>query len=315
MKSEFIIAIIILALKTADGGPYPPHQRAQEGLNFVASVQQAKDQMRYFLAGEKPIHDSIDKLEDYYVDVKEKDMRKLHPRMKLRRPCKVLPDPQPGLVNPKLVAPVHRYKPLRKDEKFYGKFAPPVSYEMVPLKDVNANDMVVGSLPPVRRSYPGLSPVRPYPPAAGPVPNPYAYPVIQKQTVYAPNPFFGYKGDYKADKDYFQKDHRSEIVEKSDPYHRSREHHKYKKKRSFVSTATATRTNWKSHLNTDYSQRISSMSAELASNSAAMISMSFSNKMVSMLSQFSKKEASLRSKLSSKSATMTATRTKEGWHW
>lgn len=317
MNAEFIIAIIILALNTADGGPYPPQQRAQAGLNFAASVQQAKDQMRYFLAGEKPIHDSIDKLEDYYVDVKEKDMRKLHPRKKLGRPCKVLPDPQPGLVNPKLVAPVHRYKPLRKDEKFYGKFAPPLSYEMLPLQDVTSNDMVAGSLPPVRRSYPGLGPVGPNPLAAGPVPNPYAYPVIQKQTVYAPNPFFGYKGDYRADNIYFRKDNQREIVETSDPYHRSRsrESHKYKRNSNFASTATFTGTSWKSHLNTDYSQRISSMSGELASNSAAIISMSFSNKMASVLSHFSKKEASLRSKLSSKSATITATKTKEGWHW
>ncbi len=205
MISNFIIAILIFAVNSSDGGPYPPPQKAQQGLNFAASVQQAKDQMHYFFAGEKPVHDSIDKLEDYYVDIKEKDMRKLHPRIKLRRPCKVLPDPQPGLVNPKLVAPIYRYKPLRRDERFYGKFAPPISYEMVPPNGVNVNNMVVGSLPPVRRSYPGSGPEGVYPPVSGPAPNTFAYPVIQKQTVYAPNPFYGYQGDYKAENDYFQK--------------------------------------------------------------------------------------------------------------
>lgn len=304
MNLKLIIAIAILVTNSADGGPYPPHQqRAQTGLNFSDSVQQAKDQMRYFLAGQKPIHDSIDKLEDYYVNIKEKDMRKLHPRRKLRRPCKVLPDPQPGLVNPKLVAPVHGFKPLRRDEQFYGKFASPVSYELNPINEVNANDMVVGSLPPVRRSYPGVGP---HPPVAGPAPNPYAYPVIQKQTVYAPNPFFGYKADYKADNDYFQKDSRGEV---RDPYHLSRE------RNSFPSTTTLAKpTSWKSHLSSDYSQRVSSISSE-ASSSVAMLSKSFSLKIESMMSKFSEKEASLRSKLSSKSATRTATRTNDKWHW
>ena len=307
MIPEVIIAVVILALSTADGGPYPPPQRAQEGLDFASSVQQAKDQMRYFFAGEKPVHDSIDKLEDYYVDVKEKDMRKLHPKRKLRRPCKVLPDPQPGLVNPKLVAPVHRYRPLRGDETFYGKFAPPISYEIVP---ANGNNMVVGSLPPMKRSYPLDDSVRQYPPAAGPAPNPFAYPVIQKQTVYNPNPFFGYKDDYKAENDYFQKGNQNEIVETSDPYRHSRHHH------TKVITATITPTSWQSNLSVDYSMRMSSMSEELASNSAAMASISWSAKLASLSSQYAEKEASLRAKLSSMSATATATATKtKGWHW
>ena len=55
------------------------------------------------------------------MDIDEKNMKNLQPKKQLRRPCKVLPDPQPGLVNPKLVAPVHRYKPLYTNEKFYGK--------------------------------------------------------------------------------------------------------------------------------------------------------------------------------------------------
>ena len=95
MKFDNILAIIILAMNLVDGGPYPQppppaQQRAQAGLNFSASLQQAKDQIRYFIAGEKPIHASIDNLEDYYVYIKEKDMRKFHPRRKLRKPCKVL---------------------------------------------------------------------------------------------------------------------------------------------------------------------------------------------------------------------------------
>ena len=180
-----------------------------------------------------------------------------------------------------------------------------MSYKLRPIKEVNENDMIVGSMPPVHRLYPfgnaaGIGPYPPavagsYPPvaaaAAGPVPVPY--PVIKKQTVYAPNPFYGYQqGEYKPD---------AEIVESSDPYHRSR---------GLSTIITATPTSWKSQLNSAYSQRISSMSID-----ASMMSASFSAQMQLMKSKFSVKEASLRSKLSSKSATRTTTwRRHDDWN-
>lgn len=312
---KLFITASILALCSADNSTYPPTQSTQNGLSFSESVQQAKDQMRYFFAREKPVKDSIDKLENYYVDVKEKDMGKVYPRRRLRRPCKVLPDPQPGLVNPKLIAPLYRYKPLRRDEKFYGKFAPPISYEMVPANGVEANNMVVGSLPPVSRSYPAAAPGL-YPSATGPIPNLYAYPVIQKKTVYAPNPFFDHKDDYSAENDYFQNRDPNEIVETSDSYPRIRDNindNMQVNQFNTNPTVASAPSNWQANLNKDYSLRMSLLSAELASNSAAMASsMSWIMKMESMSSQFAQRESSLQAQILSMSATST---TKRGWQW
>lgn len=318
MKLGIIITASILTLCSADSSPYPPTQSSRNGLNFSESVQQAKDQMRYFFAREKPVNDSIDKLENYYADVKEKDMGKVYPRRRLRRPCKVLPDPQPGLVNPKLIAPLYRYKPLRRDEKFYGKFAPPISYEMAPSNGVDANNMVVGTLPPVSRSYPAAAPEL-NSPTAGPIQNPYAYPVIQKQTVYAPNPFFDHKDDYNAENDYFHNRDPNEIVETGDSYQRSRDNINDNVQVNQFNTnpnAAIAPSNWQANLNNDYSQRMSLLSAELASNSAAMASMSWIMKMASMSSQFAQREASLQAQILSMSAASTAiSTTKGGWQW
>lgn len=302
MKSElFTVITLCMAVNSAQGGQYRyptnptnnipanniPNNRYPAGLDYAGSVQQAKQQLRYFFAGTKPIKASLDTLENHYEDVVERGMdRDLEPMKRVRRPpCKVLPDPQPGLVNPLLIAPVHRYRPIRRNERFYGKFAPPISYEFP--KD--ENQMVVGSIPPIKGQYGDAAP--------GGVP----FPVIQKQTVYATNnPFYGYQSGDGSESDYFQKPAPT----------RTRRYHSDP---TAQPTVTPTLTSWQANLNTDYSLRMSSMSAALALNSAAMASMSWSVYAASLSSQWAVKEASLQAKLASYSATATSTR--KGWHW
>ena len=121
------------SLATAQQYQYPPpppplpQQRPHQPLNFQQSVAQAKDELKHFFARDKPVHDSINNIQEYYEGIKERDMRDLKPRRRLARPCKVLPDPNPVLVNTRLTEPTQLYHPLRKSEEFFGKFAPPVS--------------------------------------------------------------------------------------------------------------------------------------------------------------------------------------------
>lgn len=307
MKSEiFTVITLFLAINSVKSGgnppPYPnnnpfPPPRREGGLDFTNSVQQAKQQMQYFFAGSKPIKASIDHLENYYEDVKEKDMEYLEPMKRIRRPpCKVLPDPQPGLVNPLLVEPVHKFKPLRRNVRFFGKFAPPISYEY----QNDGNEMVVGSMPPIQRQYGDQAP--------GTVP----FPVIQKQTVYDKNPFYGYQGGYNAASDYFQKPKPTRTRS-----HFNGDNHDHMMRTShptIPSTITATvPTGWQTSLNTDYSLRIASMSSALASKSAVIEAMSWSLVAASLSSQWAVREASLKAQLASYSATATSTR--KGWHW
>lgn len=98
-------------------------------LSFRDSIAQAKDELKHFFARDRPVTDSIANIQDYYEGVKGRNTRDLRPRRQLRRPCKVLPDPEPGLVNPLLVEPTHVYHPLMPNEEFYGKFAPPVKID------------------------------------------------------------------------------------------------------------------------------------------------------------------------------------------
>lgn len=321
-------------------------------LGYKASMQQAKEQLRYFFASDKPIKASVDTLEDYYVDIDEKHMKNLHPRRKLKRPCKVLPDPQPGLVNPMLVKPVHRYRPLYRNEKFYGKFAPPISFK------VRQQEAVVGSLPSMKQNYgpAGMNNRVMYNDPNGYSypgnndryndrmnyiyndqfngynnPPPVAYPVIQKETIYEPNPFYGYrKQEHNPSGDYFQKKPayptRTLRGENHDNYqhnynnnkhshnhnhHGRNNHHQrtnYPSERSF-NTMTATA------MPTDMAAKLSSMSAALAANSASMLSASLNAKIASMSSAWARKEASLKAKLSTMSISATPTTSRAGWHW
>lgn len=319
----------------------PPTQQQQSGLGFSASVQQAKQQIHYLFAGEKPVKESIDKMEDYYMDIEEKDMRKLHPRMILRRPaCKVLPDPQPGLVNPLLVAPTQKYRPLHRDERFFGEFAPPVSYQFVPQPEGSGVSGNLGTLPPLTESFnqpPGnINPnpninnmnQNPYPnayPNQNQNPNninananvystmiPVPFPVIQKETVYSPNPFYGYKdGEYNASSDYFQHIPTSTVND-------------YQQFATTTATATPTpyfptqisQVSITPTRTVDNAEMMASMSAALASNSAIIASISYSLEIASLNSVWSAKEESLRSKLAQYSATATATTTAHRrWTW
>lgn len=249
------------------------------GLDYNASVEQAKRQMKYFLARDVPVKASLNTLEDYYIDHEERDLPLQSRYMEtVRRPCKVLPDPDPGLVNRRLVEPVHRYRPLFKSEKFYGKFALPIKYEIS--KD---RPPIVGAapLPPISR-------------------------------VYNSNPFDGYQGNYDASNEYFQTEieYFSSKITNSYAY---TEPYVITETFSPTKTSSINPTSWVSNLSIDYSLRLASMSSVLSSNSAAMASMSFSVKIASMSSVFAQKEASLRSKLCQHSATATAN--KAGWHW
>lgn len=268
---------------------------AATGLDFNGSVEQAKRQMKAFLARDIPVKASLNTLENYYIDHEERELP-LPPRYSnLRKPCKVLPDPDPGLVNPRLVEPVHRYRPLFRHEKFYGKFAPPIKYEIINNNSNNGQAMIgAAPLPPVSRVY------------------------KQSQVQKYRNPFYGYQGNYDASKEYFQynppistviddEEDESSVSSSAvdtDPT----QPQPYPQPYPYTSTVTPP-----SNLSAD--QRLASLSSALNSNSAALASMSFSVKMASMSSVFAEKEASLRAKLAEYSATATATKTKEGWHW
>ena len=283
-------------------------QQPQNGLGFKESVKQAKTQMKYFLARNVPVKASLNTLEEYYIDHEERELP-LQPRYSgiSRKPCKVLPDPDPGLVNPRLVEPIHKYKPLYKNEKFYGKFAPPIKLEMM-----NTDPPPI--LPPMSKVYVNQNENQNWNENNNQNRN-----ENRNQNQYQ-NPFYGYQGGYDARNEYFQKDTdtiRPKIKVKHtlnfDPYPYT------------ILTTTATEasstfsinpTSWISNLSIDYSVKLASMSSALKSNSAALASISFSVKMASMSSVFAQKEASLRSRISQYSATGTATAThRRGWHW
>ena len=214
------LILVFTCLASSVSAQWPPQPQPGAPLNFQQSMAQAKDELKHFLARDKPVTDSISNIQEYYVGIKERNMRNLRPRRQLRRPCKVLPDPQPALVNTRLVAPTQRFHPLRRNEEYFGEFAPPVTLSGQALADtehfgdrraVYANNANAGVGRPVYDNY-GPRPVydnfnprpvydnygqrpvydnynpRPnYPVVANPGPNPVAYQnAYQNQ---AQNPF------------------------------------------------------------------------------------------------------------------------------
>ena len=330
MKPLSILAPVILLLNYGNYGkceypppaypPYPPGPPPR-GLGFQESVNQAKRQLKTFYARDiPPVKASISNLDDYYHDIEEKELQSRPHRFKLaRKPCKVLPDPEPGLVNPKLVDPVHKFHPIHKNEKFYGEFAPPVKVDypgrpgfapvpLTPARAVVVNDPNVRYPVPAYQAANAQNPY-PYPrylqyPAPNPLPDPYPeYPKYKKKK--RNDPFDGYRGRHRADKDYYQ----TEIIDErlsnwitpTTTYN--------------LSTVSVNTASWQSQLSEDYSKRLASMSSALYANSAALSSMSVSAKWAARSMSWASKEASLRSKMAEYSATATAKPTRKSWRW
>ena len=297
MKPSIILTTIFLILNYGEceyRGPSAPPPR---GLGFKGSVSQAKRQLLSFYAHDIPVKESISKMEDYYNDLEEENLRgRPHVNRLMRKPCKVLPDPQPGLVNHKLVDPIFKYHPINKQEKFFGEFAPPIKYEYIN-RPPNPQQL------PVYRPYPN------YPSNQYPRPRP-RYPRHPQGGYPRADPFNGYRAKYQAKNEYFETEtfspprvtetDLSEITPtKTAPYS--------------VSTLTINTSSWQSQLSVDYSLRMASLSSAIVANSAILSSMSVSAKLVSKSLVWASKEASLRSKLASYSAT--ATKTRHNWHW
>jgi hypothetical protein len=119
---------------------------AQQGLGYRDSVQQAKNDLKRFWATSIPVSDTVDNIANYYENVPmpaEAEARSIRRRRRLlRKPCKILPDPDPGMVNPMLLLPTARYLALNADEQFYGQFAPPVRIQA---PGANANAAFYGA--------------------------------------------------------------------------------------------------------------------------------------------------------------------------
>lgn len=307
MKLELMMLAVFMALKSIKTTINPP----PNGLGFNDSVQQAKQQLKYFFVRDKPVEASLANLEDYYVDIDEKNMKNLHPKKQLRRPCKVLPDPQPGLVNPKLVAPVHSYKPLYTNEKFYGKFAPPMKLNYFPAERAGEIDSWTNNNQGRGRFLSTLKQKFQKNDADNSLQNDNTGPSVmytKGNEMVAGNlrnrddsreNYFRSKIDYGAD---------LSLKNQNQTYNRINH-----RKSDFQHPTTT----WKENLATDYAQRLSSMSAALMSNSIALQSMQLSATIDLMKSQWAQKEASLRGRLSSYSATSTTTygNKRKGWPW
>lgn len=194
MKLYLLLASFSSVLITGTNGQYynapPPaqaqvYQQAAYGpaqprppgpLNFQQSVAQARDEIKRIFAKDRPVQDTVANMEEYYEGVIEADRRDMHPRGRLRRPCKVLPDPDPGFANPLLTQTYVPYVPLRNNEEFIGEFAPPLKLSGAELNYGSAN----------YRNYPGVNnyPGNNYPPPPAAVNN------------YPPPSVANYKPDY-----------------------------------------------------------------------------------------------------------------------
>lgn len=127
MKRVHLFSMVV-GLVTLAGRPVS----SDDGLGFVDSVAQARQDLKHVFAkdeatSDSPVHDSIANIEDYYENVHARSRRRLHPRQILPRPCPVLPDPEPSLVNSRLVEPTVKFPQLRREDAFYGQFAPPLT--------------------------------------------------------------------------------------------------------------------------------------------------------------------------------------------
>lgn len=166
---------------------YGPAQPRPAGpLNFQQSVAQARDEIRRIFAKDRPVQDTVANMEEYYEGVIEANRRDMHPRGKLRKPCKVLPDPDPGFANPVLDQTYVPYVPLRRDEEFIGEFAPPLKLSGAELQYGSSN----------YRNYQGVG-VNNYP-RNGPNNYPGNYPPPPAVGVnnYPPPAVANYKQDY-----------------------------------------------------------------------------------------------------------------------
>lgn len=308
--------------------PYPVGQvPPPRGLGFQESVSQARRQFRSFYAQSIPVKESISNMEEYYIDLEEEGLRNRPQANNLtRKPCKVLPDPQPGLVNPKLIDPVYKYHPIYKNEKFFGEFAPPVKFEY-PTRPMDQNS-------PINRNYVDyqyrINPNNPannlnypnYPNnqyANNPnYPNNYNYnynPNNYNQNQNSnpnncnqnSNPFNGYQGQYSANSEYFEAETFTPPAVSATTITRT----------ASFNTSIINITSWQSQLSVDYSLRMASLSSALVANSAALSSMSVSAELMSMSMVWAAKEASLNSKWAAYAATATATitATRHSWHW
>lgn len=324
MSPFLILTSIFVTLNFGKWGSqaqaYPPYPVGQapppRGLGFQESVSQARRQFRSFYAQSIPVKESISNMEEYYIDLEEEGLRNRPQANNLtRKPCKVLPDPQPGLVNPKLVDPVYKYHPIYKNEKFFGEFAPPVKLEY-PTRPMNPNR-------PINRNYADyqyrINPNNPannlnypnYPNnqyANNPkYPNNYNYNQNNYNQNQNSNPFNGYQGQYSANSEYFEAETFTPTAVSETTITRT----------ASLNTSIISITSWQSQLSVDYSLRMASLSSALVANSAALSSMSVSAELMSMSMVWAAKEASLNSKWAAYAATATPTitATRHSWHW
>ncbi len=188
MKPLIIITVMMALMVSAQWPPQPQSQPQPmpkpQRLNFQQTVTQAKDELKHFLARDRPVTDSIHNMEEYYSGIKEEEMLELKPRIQLRRPCKVLPDPEPALVNTRLTEPTQVFHPLRKNEEFYGQFAPPLTSAIAGGADENRANYGIGQ--PAYAQYPGQNAMPPGQNAIPPVQQAVPVPVFMtlKETVY-----------------------------------------------------------------------------------------------------------------------------------
>lgn len=311
MNYYLILASIFGIINYIKCGPSSyPEAPPPRGLGYQASVSQAKRQLSSFYARDIPVRESISKMEDYYINLEEDGLKnEPHINKLKRKPCKVLPDPQPGLVNSKLVEPVYKYHPIYKNEKFFGEFARPVKFEYVIRSNPPNNQMIHNYQ---NNQYPNYQyPNNQYPSNQYPnnqyrnnqYPNNIYTPTPQYIT--ANNPFNGYRGQYSANSEYFETEtfvppEVSEITPTST-------------NTASFNVSTINNASWQSQLSVDYSARLASFSSLLVANSAAISSMSANANLMSISMVWASKEASLKSKLAAYSATATTTR--NSWHW
>ena len=307
MNLELMMLAVFMALKSIKATTNPV-----SGLGLNDSIQQAKQQLKYFFARDKPVKASLANLEDYYVDIDEKNMKNLQPKKQLRRPCKVLPDPQPGLVNPKLVAPVHRYKPLYTNEKFYGKFAPPMKLNYFSAERAREIDSWTNNnqgrgqfLSTLKQKF-----------QKNHADNSLQNDNTDSSVIYTKDDdmaaaYLENRNDSRENYFRFKIDSGADLGLKNQNQAYNRINHR---KPHYFQHPTTT---WKENLATDYAQRLSSMSAALISNSIALQSMQLSATIEALKSQWAQKEASLRGRLSSYSAASTTTNgnARNGWPW